>query len=214
MERPILFSTPLVRALLEGRKTETRRVITPQPAMPYTAFNHLDILGQAVFSDGSVMRCPYGQPGDLLYVRETWRAVERREDGADGVLFAADGAFRVIDNTPEAVEAWVAAYANGAHAANWRPSIFMPKWAARIWLRVEEVRVERVQDITDAGAMAEGCTGHPLDGHSGYPPGYAPRDEFRDLWDSINGSRGFGWDTNPWVWVLRFEAASTTGRPA
>lgn len=184
MERPILFSGPMVRALLDGRKTQTRRVVKWRGG--------LDMLG---------LPCPYGEPGDRLWVRETWaprdsEAFLRHEVEADKLFYRADDERHLLTD------------------GRWRPSIHMPRWASRITLEVASVRVERVQDITDADALAEGVTNYGDD--SQFPPGFSmstraarkwrPRREFRDLWDSINGKRpGCAWSDNPWVWAVTFK---------
>lgn len=176
-ERPILFSAPMVRALLAGTKTQTRRVCKlevrsgmPEPEML------------------SLLRCcPYGKPGDRLWVRETWN----RFDGWEGYFYAADdhsfgiGADDDPDHIPE-------------HALRWKPSIHMPRAASRITLEVTGVRVERLQEISEADAKAEGAAMHnsPAAMLTGYRTGY------RLLWDSINGPGS--WDANSWVWVVEF----------
>ncbi len=206
-ERPILFSGEMVRAILDGRKTMTRRIVTPQFSQKwgcgcpnkstFTLMNgdqewkdafavHVDRLTptghwQWVF-------CPYGKPGDRLWVRETWAQV-----GMPGTL---SGYIRYKADEQNAVGAY--------GAQKWKPSIFMPRWASRITLEITGVRVERLQDISEENAEAEGCTGDHR----------ADRDldaaqEFRSLWDSINGKRA-SWTSNPWVWVIEFKRAEVT----
>lgn len=240
-ERQILFSGPMVRAILNGRKTQTRRVINPQP----------DTLPQSDYVDGHwwyedrygqtrrlTDRCPYGRPGDLLYVRETWRPFAWHEGEPIVVEFAAGGPHQECDTTLDGrsseweMRLWeqisdelrakgIPYDENGVYPPGsqqhlrWRPSIHLPKWAARLWLRVTDIRVERLQDITEADALAEGCTGgvcnHEGRGYHGctdcYNTGWLepPEVEFIDLWDGLNAKRGYGWDTNPWVWVVEFE---------
>lgn len=195
-ERPIIFSGSMVRAIRDGRKTQTRRVV--KAALPR--------IGAGAEYIRRVIRCPYGQPGDLLWVRETWAAVRPETDWETGyvdsvkevplgarncrIWYRSDYGF---DDTPEERE------------FRWRSPIRMPRRASRLTLRLTDVRVERVQDISEEDARAEGCAGHAVDGHSGYPIGYAPTDEFRDVWDAINAKRGHSWDANPWVWVMTFE---------
>jgi hypothetical protein len=188
-ERPILFSAPMVRAILEGRKTQTRRVFKPE-RMTWTADGRYQThsmrsgrmveTGSGPFHPNDWLHyCPYGVPGDRLWVRETWAAC-----GSD-VRFRADQ--RHPDDYP------------GANFQPWRSPIHMPRWASRITLEVTGVRVERLQDISEADAMAEGAAPVlvPPDG------GSAPHVEgFRELWESINGAGG--WDANPWVWVVEF----------
>ena len=199
-ERPILFSAPMARAINADRKTQTRRIVKPQPEWtePATAwtFHEDGHSGPGWYAhnddypeEGSLFyRCPYGQPGDRLWVRETWREFidsecvdgVRHELGRD-VLYRADG-----DSSKFA----------------WRPSIFMPRWASRINLEVVHVRVEKLQDISEADAIAEGAPG----GH-GSIPGYlyaaTPHEHYRHIWESINGTGS--WDANPWVWVVEFK---------
>lgn len=177
-ERPILFSAPMVRAILEGRKTQTRRVAKPREV---TAAITRGLMGGTNPAFGP---CPYGQPGDRLWVRETWR-IERR--GSDYFIdFAADTGSPSMTRTV-VVDAEALATKN----MRWRPSIHMPRWASRITLDVKTVRVERLQDISEADANAEG--GLSLRGPNC----------FQCLWESINGPDS--WDANPWVWVIEFE---------
>ncbi len=195
-ERPILFSGPMVRAILEGRKTQTRRVIKPAPG------DHPDDEGDVLY------RCPYGIPGDGLWVRE--KAKLRAVCGGVWVdlLFAADEKpveFQQKNSKP-------------FRATSWTPSIHMPRWASRISLEVLKIRVERVQDISEADAVAEGAmavdsetmqTAARAAAAEGQITSVGPRDYFRWLWESINAARGFGWKKNPWVWVIDFRRATT-----
>lgn len=180
-ERPILFSGPMVRAILEGRKTQTRRVMNPQPVDQdengwYVQVPVTDARAPGmVFYERKYFHCPYGQPGDQLWVRETF------DDVHGSVLYRAN---------PEDAEDFPPC---GGKRCHWKPSIFMPRWASRITLEIVGVRVERVQEITPDDARAEGVE------HL-----YAPRNAFANLWDSINAKRGYGWDSNPWVWVVEF----------
>lgn len=180
-ERPILFSGPMVRAILEGRKTQTRRVKKPQPI----DLGVIHIVGQ--------IKCPYGQPGDRLWVRETFCP-----DWCDEVIYRAD------DPTGRA-----ARDAGYSHEPKWKPSIFMPRWASRIDLEVVGIRAERLQEISEDDALAEGC--EPGGGACSGPmdpveyDGYTASDEFAALWDSINAKRGHSWESNPWVWVVEFK---------
>ena len=210
-ERPILFNGEMVRAVLDGRKTQTRRVIKPQPT--FTDGPYLQESGLAEFAWCSgeddrfeLRRCPYGQPGDRLWVRETWAAEEDYDSFAPSA-FGPGGHkiwFKAGGDEPE----------NGAIGKT-RPSIFMPRWASRILLEVTDVRVERVQDISEEEARAEGI----IDGGClmcGEPepcgcddPRPDARDAFVWLWNSINAKRGYGWDVNPWVWVVEFKVISS-----
>jgi len=193
-EKPILFSGEMVRAILEGRKTQTRRVITQQPSAKLYQYMSRNEWYEA---DGqepkyhTLRKSPYGVTGDLLWVRETWAQLCE----ADELTGKCDVAYRA-DDWPEDERG--PDYINGT----WRPSIFMPRWASRITLEVERVRVERVQDIGDDSCEAEGVS---LANAS--IPGYL-RKRFQTLWDSINSKRGFSWSYNPWVWVVYFRLAA------
>lgn len=183
-ERPILFSGPMVRAILEGRKTMTRRVVNPQPAEWITKSKiELDLLAN---------RCPYGQPGDVLWVRETFRLPSGYDDA-----------------TPEEIEAQICpsmvrylADGDCDLSGKNRPSIFMRRCWSRILLEVVSVRVELVREITHADAIREGCRPHPAQ------ESQSVNGDFERLWDSINAKRGYGWDANPWVWVVEFKRVS------
>lgn len=196
-ERPILFSGPMVRAILSGVKTQTRRVIKPQPVRfnnPHWPCTHgwreVPHLGgweitwhqdHMTATEAIGEYCPYGVRGDQLWVRETWAALH---PGTDDVM-------REVDPQPSICS--LAYKATGEHDINgsWRPSIFMPRWASRITLEVTSVRVERLQDISHEDGKAEGFDS--LDG-------------FALLWDRINEKRGYGWHANPWVWAVEFRA--------
>jgi hypothetical protein len=201
-ERPILFSAPMVRAILEGRKTVTRRIFKHRTVERSDGF--VDVYSGpdidswiGTFRPGGMFTSPYGEPGDRLWVRETWcrRWDETRSDW-DGFYYRADGV-DVLDRDDHS-------------KSPWRPSIHMSREASRITLRVTSIRVERLQAITEEGAKAEGAAwridvGGDLHGPFADiegPIGY--REHFRDLWDQINGARA-SWDSNPWVWVVGFE---------
>jgi len=196
-EIPIIFSTEMVKAILDNRKFMTRRVIKPQPlwvAEPYVPFKTPDA------DPKGIIKCPYGQPGDRLWVRETWCNEWKDPDGwTDGFLYRADG-----------VE--VADVDGGLGKSPWRPSIHMPKIAARIWLEVVSVRVERLQDINVDDVIREGLEADnnilnpdPSTHESikNWNLAWAQH-VFRELWDKLNAKRGYGWDTNPWLWVVEF----------
>ena len=172
-ERPILFSGPMVRAILDGRKTMTRRVVKPQS---------LIISGHP---PRSIRQCPYGAPGDRLWVRETFAHLTHNDTGeGEGYIYRADG--------------W-------DDDVKWKPSIFMPRWASRITLEITDVRVERLQDITNGDAITEGVwTISPNKGRDYMDGGstICPCGLFRSLWEKINGRES--WDNNPWVWVIEF----------
>tara|TARA_E500000305_G_scaffold106512_1_gene105244 strand:+ start:447 stop:1016 length:570 start_codon:yes stop_codon:yes gene_type:complete len=182
-ERPILFNGDMVRAILEGRKTMTRRVMKHQPG-------EVTAVGRPLFfQDGDTGRrvspkCPYGQQGDHLWVRETFadEAGDTRKYLGDHIYYRADG---------DGVD---------LQGGFWTPSIYMPRWASRITLEVTGVRVERLQDISEVDAHNEGIT---LDMLPYNPADQHPcRTWFRGLWEQINGPGS--WDANPWVWVVEF----------
>ena len=195
-ERPILFNGEMVRAILEGRKTVTRRVVKPQPDFkgsmvdPNTPFV---TLGAGLHAR---IGCPYGDPGDRLWVREAWAAdaqvdaiAPRDLSRGEPLLYPADGAVR---------QAGCSMIAPGKG----RPSIHMPRWASRIQLEITGVRVERLQAITEAQAEAEGVRAceHELDPDGN---GYTATELFSILWSSINGVDSY--NANPWVWVVEFK---------
>lgn len=186
-ERPILFNAAMVRAILDGRKTQTRRVVKHHPSddgnmclvdhgdgwWPYRS----DDSESPVVNGGDEIpySCPYGQPGDRLWVRETWAKVSGDREEPDAIAYRADS-----ENQAEV----------------WTPSIHMPRWASRITLEVVSVRVERLQDISRGDAMAEGCP------FPNMAEGDDPRKWYADLWEQINGPGS--WAENPWVWVVEF----------
>lgn len=209
-EKPILFSGEMVRAILDGRKTQTRRVIKPAfDIKPDARIVSVDNGKRDIwFANGRYFgSCPYGRPGDLLWVRETWRPFTANGSIDAAVQYRADSKIEQVSMT--------AGYINRFPESpdNWRPSIFMPRWASRITLEVTAVRVERLQDISEDDAKAEGCDKQfrlnvadffankniDFDSISTYSNG------FRSLWDSINAKRGYGWDVNPFVWVVEFK---------
>ncbi len=167
------------------------------------------------------IHCRFGTPGSLLWVRETWKAVERESDGVDGIMFAADNTFVPIENTREAADRWIAARKdNVGQDKTWRPSIFLPRWASRISLVVTDIRVERLQAIGEEDARAEGVEEMPRaeppfqeikryrvygKGGEGLACPYGARVSYSTLWDSINGPGS--WEANPWVWVVAFQVA-------
>lgn len=173
-ERPILFSAPMVRALLDGRKTMTRRIVKPQSRIV------VHDNGQALTDRGWLPELdnPYGNVGDRLWVRETFDAPPGSDNPGE-VVYRADYDHREPQHT-------------------WQPSIFMPRWASRLTLEIESVRVERLQDISEADAHAEGVSiiGPDGDHFEDY------RDGFAWLWGKINGPGS--WDKNPWVWAISF----------
>lgn len=198
--KPILFNTEMVIAILDGRKTVTRRVIKQQPTHP--RFNNIGWLG---FDDGHgyKMRQPY-HPGDILYVRETWRIVDYLDKASLKFEYLADGKVSgFIDFTNLRLKKFL----KYISSKKWCPSLFMPKEAARLFLRVTNVSVARLQDITEDEIIKEGLGREPLDevGSDFF------RGMFSDLWDSTIKKADldeYGWDANPWVWEIEFERIS------
>ena len=208
-ERPIIFNGEMVRAILDGRKTQTRRVIKPQP--PYDKFIHLGAGALGMWSGWPEdpkapiweAYCPYGKPGDQLWVRETFCPVDDREMGGEVWID-----YRA---TPKYGEDEPAGWEKGSddpEAAKWSPSIHMPRKASRIQLEVVKVRVERLQDITREDALAEGVRKLYRMPHWGYAE---PIESFMICWDMINTKRNFEWDANPWVWVVEFQLLEVKG---
>lgn len=180
----------MVNAIISGRKTQTRRIIKPvQPRAD----------GMWPAGRDPVPDCPYGQPGDRLWVRETCRA-EELKSGLDGVRYLADNAFIVIENSQEASDRWFDLFSYGGKRGAGVPSIHMPRWASRITLEVTGVRVERLQEISHQDAIAEGVTGSTEMREQKLT---VPHHLFADLWESINGPGS--WEKNPFVWVLEFK---------
>jgi hypothetical protein len=190
-ERPILFSAPMVRAILEGRKTMTRRIAK------LTDAGHVKEPGGHRRWHPADMdarqACPYGQPGDRLWVRETFGDCTPGADALVGTRWdkpwyrAEADEYGLLGHDGEGP-----VYVDDV---KWRPSIHMPRRASRITLEITAVCVERLQEISEADVQAEGCTGSPLG------PA-ADRLLFPTLWESINGPGS--WDANPWVWVVGF----------
>ena len=219
--RGLPFQGDMVLATRAGLKTETRRVakLTDGGLLklrgrrtawlrdsigatwrPYAGSDEVPMPPERL-AEG----CPYGVPGDGLYVREAWQAFRMTADDtleAGNIPHCGDGysvAYAATDPDSGTVDQWW----------RWRPSIHMPRWASRQGLILTDVAVERVQDIDEAGAIAEGCESNYGRSSSPMEPeefdGHSARDEFAGLWETINGPRGYGWEANPWVWRLRFE---------
>jgi hypothetical protein len=234
MERPIIFSGPMVRAILEGRKTQTRRVIKipSEEARRIFRGNAWCDFG---FGDGHYLKaeyesiaggpgdtvvnriyCPFGVPGDRLWVRESIR--RKHNTGLPAAItYSADDSPCVGVNAPFQTY--------GRAAWKWKrnsiSSRFMPRWASRITLKVTDVRAQRVQDISTEDVIAEGVdvvsklpvflpqklTGTQLDDLALK----IAQAEFKTIWDSINAKRGYGWDENPWVWAITFKRIKPKG---
>lgn len=185
-ERPILFSGPMVKAILEGRKTQTRRIVKGPAQAAMSKDNPCDE------EDGGVLwvkQCPYGQPGDRLWVRETWANLV-------GMGFDKNVAYRAESLGKDGKELSYSMEARIDFGIKWKPSIHMPRCASRITLEIVSVRVERLQNIGQGDACNEGC-----------PSLHEPIDWFTGLWESINGKGS--WEANPFVWVVEFQRVLT-----
>lgn len=198
-EHPIIFNTDMVKAILEGRKTMTRRLnalekINDNPVNWIVKMENIEAHFYNSNTDkNKEIKCPYGQPGDLLWVRETWKKSDFPE---------ADGPFEYKASVD---------YDTAWNRGIWRPSIHMPKSAARIWLRITDIRVERLQDITGEDAAKEGTDWTPPlvtpEECSETERNLVYKHSFERLWNSIHG--WCAWDKNPWVWVVSFEDISS-----
>lgn len=205
-EHPIVFN--LVRAVRSGRKTQTRRVVKGDPVdirCNGTGFATLVHAG----GGNSTAKCPYGIPGDQLWVRETWQYADWSEDGQPYIRYRSDDAVLLRAGDENSPEVWATLsapenYKIDGKAADhrWRPPVTMPRWASRITLEVLGVRVERLQDISEADAAAEGATWHENRPGRDYPR--TKREAFSALWYVINGKK-HPWESNPWVWVIEFK---------
>lgn len=207
-EYPIIFSSESVKAILDGRKTQTRRIIK-LPKEPkegcgkanwdlatkpqWAKDNEFAFIDMAFPTDTypTMARCSYGKVGDLLWVKEGWAcAGDIRMQARGAVVYKADygdtGKFK------------------------FKSPIHMPKWAARIWLEITGIKVETLQEITIEDIWAEGRS-PSLSDDEDYSAGY---EWFADLWDSINAKRGFGWESNPWVWVIEFKKSAESAKSA
>jgi hypothetical protein len=222
-ERGILFSAPMVRALLAGTKTQTRRIVklaefgrSDTPGYFWTFRDRQGRMHDIRLTDALVAtRCPYGQPGDRLWVRETWGYTRQCDDinGPGDVIAYAAGGEHVYEDAGGKRRLRRTVHGTVMRPNHfcwppkpWKPSIHMPRWASRITQEITGVRVERLQEISETDAKAEGCAPAWLDvngervNHSSAP---TYRQGYARLWNDINGPGS--WDANPWVWVVKFE---------
>ncbi len=212
-EKPILFSTEMVKKILAGEKTQTRRVVKcPKSFGDLVDVFNDDYLAEYGFiavdttlGHGFKIRCPFGKIGDTLWVREAFSTVPGYGGDPDAIVYRADNEVRCFDVDNKYIPE-DAPYYDESLADGWNPSIHMPRFASRITLEIMNIRVERLQDISEADAKAEGvycrvCGELSLFCSAPHEPQYL----FASLWDSINAKRGFGWDKNNFVWVIDFK---------
>jgi len=208
MEYPILFTPEMVKAILDGRKTMTRRVMKPQPMgnvsrvielhpkMGYAIrYNPPVPESDGIVNHGNIIKCPYGQPGDLLVIRSTWAVLPEWDN------------HKPSDIPPDEIGIWfwlAGTREKPEGAGKSRPGRFLPKtlWHYLPRLEVTGVRVERVQDISEGDAKAEGA---PRDWPGDRTSSGCYKSWFSRAWNKINAKRGYSWDPNPWVWVVGFK---------
>ena len=211
-EHPIIFQDAMVRALLAGTKSQTRRAIKPQPVYAGGAWKCADgSTHQATRPSKSILAsCPYGQPGDHLYVREAFSGPRCMDTAPPSKWGRSSRIWYWADGNPESGD-WTKP----------KPSIHMPRWASRILLEVTEVRVQRLWEISEADAIAEGVEAIPYTGPNAGPNRYSvgdssvgwanfptAREAYAHLWDQINGAGS--WDANPWVWAVAFQGLNAS----
>lgn len=206
--KPILFNTEMVQAILDGKKTETRRIVTKRVIIrPDQEINEnrkgrfelYNVTPRSGIPQNIFFKSPYG-PNDILYVRETWQKAGRVDD-SDRVIDGTERYYYAAGPEIPPFDYWVDSD-TGEHKERmpWKPSIHMPKEAARIFLKVTDIRPEHLQDIDDNGVVAEGLQiGDPFD----------------ELWDSTIKKADqdrYGWEANPWVWVIKFKKLESEGK--
>jgi hypothetical protein len=206
-ERPILMRGPLVCASLKDKKWQTRRVVQPRvggvAGLDFWGYDTTDADGTtvAVFGDTqgdhlTRVRCPYGQPGDRLWVRETFAIVPTT------AYRASDGVHQTVNPCdPDDAAIYRAGWDRSEPGVRWRPSIHMPRWASRLTLEITGVRVERIRDISLDDMRAEGVR---PEHEASLLWRESLTERFIALWDSINAARGYSWDVNPYVWVISY----------
>lgn len=249
-ERPILFSGAMVKKILLGEKSQTRRIVKPQPKVTKCEFedgqrlrtpvflydynhnptyykNDAEFIQEVFVHGGALDKCPFGKVGDLLWVRETFQQVETPNGKA--VFYKADERFLGINIVEMDGKEFVGLqkplaeiYPQGQYYGSedfpLKPSIFMPRWASRITLEITDIRVERLQEISESDAKSEGVE-PPMQSSKGWtelPVGHLHTNGFgvvwegyvagfKTLWDKINAKRGYSWQSNPFVWVIEFQ---------
>lgn len=202
-EKPIIFKGPMVRAILSGAKTQTRRVVKIKK-QKHDGNNGYMFTNQ--FGEVVRQQCSYGIIGDRLWVRETFYCDDYRYPNGPNHELKHLMEYRASHDCRD----WEAGCpcCDENMRGNWKPSIHMPRWASRINLEITNVRVEQIQDINASGVQAEGICEWPFafyDSGDGIKSKSKDLNQFRVLWNSINEKRGFGWDKNPWVWAIDFK---------
>lgn len=205
----------MVRAILDGRKTQTRRVVGPQPNTKPQQSEYDSSWGFVSGARMMQVRSPYGEAGDSLWVREAFQVDDTwTEPDCECIAYKADLQIRQCDSENGKLWSPLPFRLDGDpnkgdanRPGNWRPSIHMPRWASRITLEVTGVRVERVQEISAADCVREGFVATPENSAS------FARAWFQELWDSLNAKRGHSWESNPFCWVIDFRQGPGRGRP-
>lgn len=208
--KPILFNTEMVRAILDGRKTCTRRLVKflPGENSQWTGYIKDGLMLYNGRNEPCIRKVPY-QPGDIMYVRETWQYLYELDGNEQIIEGTGKYYYAATDTIP--FDTYVDASGVTHERVPWHPSIHMPKEAARIWLKVTDVRVERLQEITEECAKKEGAIDNRGFIHSPdneYDSVHTAREHFAEIWDSTikkSDLDRYGWDANPYVWVIEFE---------
>ncbi len=208
--KPILFNTEMVRAILDGRKTCTRRLVKflPGENSQWTGYIKDGLMLYNGRNEPCIRKVPY-QPGDIMYVRETWQYLYELDGNEQIIEGTGKYYYAATDTIP--FDTYVDASGVTHERVPWHPSIHMPKEAARIWLKVTDVRVERLQEITEECAKKEGAIDNRGFIHSPdneYDSVHTAREHFAEIWDSTikkSDLDRYGWNANPWVWVIEFE---------
>ncbi len=216
--RPIIFNSQMVRAILDGHKTQTRRVVKYNENVPegrvFKSQESRSLINKQLvglrLTDRTIVKCPYGVPGEKLWVRETFQDFCPTWDGA----WCGCGSKKMITETHQvayrATKTPITHAGANIHPTKWKPSIHMPRWASRITLEITDVRVERLHEITVGDLIAEGIIKlenahietYPLDLIVNRSEHYTI---WKKVWDSINAKRGYSFKSNPWVWVIEFK---------
>lgn len=208
--KPILFNTEMVQAILDGRKTCTRRLVKflPGENSQWTGYIKDGLMLYNGRNEPCIRKVPY-QPGDIMYVRETWQYLYELDGNEQIIEGTGKYYYAATDTIP--FDTYVDASGVTHERVPWHPSIHMPKEAARIWLKVTDVRVERLQEITEECAKKEGAIDNRGFIHSPdneYDSVHTAREHFAEIWDSTikkSDLDRYGWNANPWVWVIEFE---------